>query len=137
MFGIDFSELVVCALVALVVIGPERMPEAVRTAGLWIGRFKRGLRDTREQVERQIGLEDVRRQLHTEEMMRTLNDMNEEIESALSYDRTSSKERAEHNAKLLNGTVVENAGLPTDPATQSTTMAAQVQQLPQTAVKKS
>jgi len=104
MFGIDFSELVVCALVALVVIGPERMPEAVRTTGLWIGRLKRSLRETREQVERQIGLEDVRRQLHTEEMMRTLDDMNEEIESALNYDRTSSKERAENNAKLLSGT---------------------------------
>lgn len=119
MFGIDFSELVVCALVALVVIGPERMPEAVRTTGLWIGRLKRSLRETREQVERQIGLEDVRRQLHTEEMMRTLDNMNEEIESALNYDRSSSKERAENNAKLLSGTPKE------DIATQqaSTTLA--------------
>lgn len=100
MFGIDFSELMVCALVALVVIGPKRMPEAVRTTGLWIGRLKRSLRETREQVERQIGLEDVRRQLHTEEMMRTLDDMNEEIESALHYDRQTSKERAENNVRL-------------------------------------
>jgi sec-independent protein translocase protein TatB len=95
MFGIDFSELVVCILVALVVIGPERMPEAVRTVGLWIGRIKRSLRDTREQVERQLGIEEVRRQLHTEEMMRTLDDMNEEIETALNYERMASREKAE------------------------------------------
>lgn len=112
MFGIDFSELMVCILVALVVIGPKRMPEAVRTTGLWIGRLKRSLRETREQVERQIGLEDVRRQLHTEEMMRTLDDMNEEIESALNYDRQTSKERAENNAKLTESSKREDTTTP-------------------------
>ncbi|RYY76450.1 MAG: twin-arginine translocase subunit TatB [Gammaproteobacteria bacterium] len=87
MFDIGFSELIVCAIVGLVVIGPERLPEAIRTVGLWIGRIKRGLRETREELERQVGMEDVRRQLHTEEMMRTLADMQEEIDTALNYER--------------------------------------------------
>lgn len=119
MFGIDFSELMVCVLVALVVIGPKRMPEAVRTTGLWIGRLKRSLRETREQVERQIGLEDVRRQLHTEEMMRTLDDMNEEIESALNYDRQTSRERAENNAKLTEISKREDTTTPQPHSTQT------------------
>jgi sec-independent protein translocase protein TatB len=122
MFGIDFSELMVCALVALVVIGPKRMPEAVRTTGLWIGRLKRSLHETREQVERQIGLEDVRRQLHTEEMMRTLDDMNEEIESALNYDRQTSKERADNNAKLTEGSKLEDATSPPPNSIQTSTV---------------
>ena len=46
MFDIGFSELVLTALVALIVFGPERLPQAARTAGLWIGRFKRVLADT-------------------------------------------------------------------------------------------
>src|SRR4051794_22405334 len=87
MFDIGFSEIIVCAIVGLVVIGPERLPEAVRTVGLWVGRIKRSLRETREELERQIGMEDVRRQLHTEEMMRTLDDMQEEIDAALNYER--------------------------------------------------
>lgn len=75
MFDIGFSELIVCAIVALLVIGPERMPEAVRTVGLWIGRFKRGLRETRSEIERQMGVDDIRRQLHNEDIMRSLEDM--------------------------------------------------------------
>jgi sec-independent protein translocase protein TatB len=91
MFGIDFPELVVCAIVALIVVGPKRLPEVVRTTALWIGRFKRSMRETRENIERQIGVDDIRRQLHTEEMMRTLDDMKEEIETALNYERMGNK----------------------------------------------
>lgn len=72
MFDIGFSEIVVCAIVALLVIGPERMPETVRTIGLWIGRFKRSLHETRTEIERQIGVDDIRRQLHNEDIMRSI-----------------------------------------------------------------
>lgn len=81
MFDIGFSELVVCAIVALVVIGPERMPEAVRTVGLWIGRFKRSLRETRSEIERQMGVDDIRRQLHNEEIMRNLEQARRDMDS--------------------------------------------------------
>lgn len=87
MFDIGFSEIIVCAVVGLVVIGPERLPEAVRTVSLWVGRIKRSLRSAREEIERHVGMEDVHRQLHTEEMMRTLEQLNAEIDSALHYDR--------------------------------------------------
>lgn len=72
MFDIGFAELLVCLVVALVVIGPEQLPGAVRTAGLWIGRLKRSLRDTRQEIERQIGADDIRRQLHNEEVMQNI-----------------------------------------------------------------
>lgn len=89
MFDIGFSELVVCAIVALLVIGPERMPEAVRTVGLWIGRFKRGLRETRSEIERQMGMDDIRRQLHNEEVMRSLEDARRDIDSAVAETQAS------------------------------------------------
>lgn len=94
MFDIGFSEIIVCAVVGLVVIGPERLPETVRTVGLWVGRFKRSMRETREEIERQVGMDDVKRQLHTEEMMRTLENMQEEIDSALNYERMGNKKPA-------------------------------------------
>lgn len=89
MFDIGFSELVVCAIVALVVIGPERMPEAVRTVGLWIGRLKRSMRDTREEIERQMGMDDIRRQLHNEDIMRSLEDARRDIDSAVQQGQNS------------------------------------------------
>lgn len=83
MFDIGFTELLVCLIVALVVIGPEQLPGAVRTAGLWIGRLKRSLRDTRNEIERQIGADDIRRQLHNEEVMQNIEDARIKFEQTI------------------------------------------------------
>lgn len=83
MFDIGFSELVLCLLIALVVIGPEQLPQAVRSVALWVGRLKRSLRDTREEIERQIGADDIRRQLHNEEIMRSLEETNRRIQDTM------------------------------------------------------
>lgn len=83
MFDIGFTELLVCLVVALVVIGPEQLPGAVRTAGLWIGRLKRSLRDTRTEIERQIGADDIRRQLHNEEVMQNIEEARIKFEQTL------------------------------------------------------
>ncbi|MBO0367136.1 Sec-independent protein translocase subunit TatB [Pseudomonas putida] len=69
MFGISFSELLLVGLVALVVLGPERLPGAARTAGLWIGRLKRSFNSIKMEVEREIGADDIRRQLHNEHIL--------------------------------------------------------------------
>jgi sec-independent protein translocase protein TatB len=82
-FDIGFTELLLCLIVALVVIGPEQLPGAVRTIGLWIGRLKRSLRDTREEIERQIGADDIRRQLHNEEIMQNLEQARLQIEQTM------------------------------------------------------
>ncbi len=74
MFDIGFTELLLCLVVALVVIGPEQLPGTVRTVGLWIGRMKRSLRDTRNEIERQIGADDIRRQLHNEEVLQNIEE---------------------------------------------------------------
>lgn len=83
MFDIGFAELLVCLVVALVVIGPEQLPGAVRTAGLWIGRLKRSLRDTRNEIERQIGADDIRRQLHNEEVLQNIEEARIKFEQTL------------------------------------------------------
>ena len=55
MFDIGFTELLLVGIVALVVLGPDRLPGAVRTAGLWIGRIKRSFSAIKAEVEREIG----------------------------------------------------------------------------------
>ncbi|RMO78982.1 Sec-independent protein translocase protein TatB [Pseudomonas syringae pv. philadelphi] len=69
MFGISFSELLLVGLVALLVLGPERLPGAARTAGLWIGRLKRSFNAIKQEVEREIGADEIRRQLHNEHIL--------------------------------------------------------------------
>ena len=69
MFGISCSELLLVGLVALLVLGPERLPGAARTAGLWVGRLKRSFNAIKQEVEREIGADEIRRQLHNEHIL--------------------------------------------------------------------
>lgn len=64
-----FFEIVIIAVVTLLAVGPERMPEAVRSVALTIGRFKRALQGARSEIEEHIGADDIRRQLRNEEIM--------------------------------------------------------------------
>lgn len=83
MFDIGFTELLLCLVVALVVIGPEQLPGTVRTVALWIGRLKRSLVETRSEIERQIGADEIRRQLHNEEIMRNIEETRRQLEASL------------------------------------------------------
>ena len=69
MFGVSFQELLLVGLVALLVLGPERLPGAARTAGLWIGRLKHSFNTIKQEVEREIGADEIRRQLHNEHIL--------------------------------------------------------------------
>ncbi len=83
MFDIGFFELLIIGVVSLVVIGPERLPETARAVGLWLGRLKRSLRETRSELEKQLGADDIRRQLHNEEVMRSLESTRRQIQDAV------------------------------------------------------
>lgn len=75
MFDISFFELLVVGIVGLIVIGPERLPGTVRTCALWIGRIKRSLMETRRELEKQIGADEIRRELHNEQVLYNLEKM--------------------------------------------------------------
>lgn len=75
MFDIGFMEMLLVGLVALVVLGPERLPGAVRTTGLWIGRLKRSFTNIKAEVEREIGADEIRRQLHNERILELEKEM--------------------------------------------------------------
>ena len=69
MFDVGFSELLVIAIISLIVMGPERLPETVRTIGLWIGRLKQMFINARKELEDEVGMDEVRRQLHNEKIL--------------------------------------------------------------------
>ncbi len=82
MFDIGFSELLLVGLVALIVFGPERLPGAARTAGLWIGRLKRSFSAIKAEVEREMGADEIRRQLHNEQILQMERELQQSIQPA-------------------------------------------------------
>jgi len=63
MFDIGFTELVIVAIVGLLVIGPERLPGAIRTASAWLGRIRRGFNDIKQEVEQELHNDAVMQEL--------------------------------------------------------------------------
>ena len=61
MFDVGFSELMVIAVVALVVIGPERLPRVARTMGHLFGRLQRYVNDVKADINREIELDELRK----------------------------------------------------------------------------
>jgi len=69
MFDIGFMELVLISIVALLVVGPEKLPGAIRTGALWVGRAKRSFNQVKADIEREINADEIRRQLHNESIL--------------------------------------------------------------------
>ena len=68
MFDIGFPELFLVAIVGLLVLGPDRLPVALRTLGLWFGRAQRSFHSIKHQIEEEVGMDEVHRQLRRELM---------------------------------------------------------------------
>lgn len=96
MFEIGFPELILIAVVGLLVIGPERLPEALRTLGLWVGRMRRSFTNVKAEIEKEIGMDEIRRQLHNEavmeEMKRIERDVRHSVNAGASADSAPSAE---------------------------------------------
>ena len=63
MFDVGFSEIMIIAVVALIVLGPERLPKAARFAGLWVRRARAQWYSVKAELERELASEDLQRSL--------------------------------------------------------------------------
>ena len=72
MFDIGFPEIMIIGIVSLIVIGPEQLPATIRSIALWIGRFKKGFNDLRSEIERGIGADEIKQQLHNEAILKEI-----------------------------------------------------------------
>src|SRR5690606_23062071 len=83
MFDIGFSELVLVAVIALLVLGPERLPAAARSAGRWIGTARRLMNQVNQEIEKQIKLEELREKLRQEGDTLGAEKIQQTVDSAL------------------------------------------------------
>ena len=80
MFDVGFSEVVLCFIVALVVLGPERLPGVARSVGRWAGQAKSYLRNLSAELERETQVGELKRQL--QEAQNALRDHGTTIEGS-------------------------------------------------------
>jgi sec-independent protein translocase protein TatB len=99
MFDLGFSELMVIALVALVVIGPERLPRVARTLGHLAGRLQRYVADVKADINREVELDDLRKM--RDSMQSAASDMQS------SFDAELRKTESELNTAAEGGSTAE------------------------------
>jgi sec-independent protein translocase protein TatB len=78
MFDMGFWELLVIGVVALVVIGPERLPKVARIAGLWLGRARRTLASVQDEIRRELKADELKEILDKQARSRPLESILEE-----------------------------------------------------------
>jgi sec-independent protein translocase protein TatB len=83
MFDISFGELLICAVIALLVLGPERLPTAARTIGRWVGRARHTVSHFTEQIDREMRAEDLKRRIDEEIRKSGVNDIARQVNEAL------------------------------------------------------
>jgi sec-independent protein translocase protein TatB len=89
MFDVGFSELMLIGLVALIVIGPERLPKVARTIGHLVGRAQRYVSDVKTDIQREMDLSD-------------LNDLKNQMQDAAQSVKSSMQEATESLRKPLD-----------------------------------
>jgi sec-independent protein translocase protein TatB len=128
MFDVGFSELVVIALVALIVIGPERLPRVARTVGALLGRAQRYVNDVKADIQREVNLDELK----------SIQSSFQEAAKSVEQSVTQAGEELQAAGESLNNTftgIAEDAAAPAaaEPAAAEPAAAAPAAAEPQTA----
>jgi sec-independent protein translocase protein TatB len=104
MFDISFSELLLIGVVALVVIGPERLPKVARTAGQWLGRLNRYVSQVKQDIDRDIKLEELRK------MQQDMKDTAQRYEILANDSARQAEEAVAHETDLISKAIQPMSG---------------------------
>lgn len=121
MFDIGFSELLVIGIVALVVIGPEKLPKVARTIGHLLGRAQRYVNDVKSDINREMQLDELKKlQAQVAESARSLEDSVRQEYDAAKGAITSPVQEAQAAVAELESGVAQAVAPEQEPATPST-----------------
>lgn len=103
MFDIGFSEILVIGVVALVVVGPERLPRVARTLGHLFGRMQRYVGEVKADINREIELDELRRLQST--MQEAARDVEHSVSSQLQYVESEVKQAEQQTRQAVQSAV--------------------------------
>lgn len=101
MFSIGFAELLVIAVITLMVVGPERLPETIRFVSLNVAKFRRYWQSTRRDIEKDLGLDDLRREIHNAAVMEHLEEAKKNLNKPLDIGSIEAKEASAKESALV------------------------------------
>lgn len=79
---IGLQEIVFISVIALIVLGPERLPQAIKTIAIWINRIKRSFNEVKKDLEAEINAEEIKRHIHNENVLHELGESAEHLKDA-------------------------------------------------------
>ena len=120
MFDVSFSELLVIAVVALLVIGPEKLPKVARTVGAFTGRMQRYMAQIKEEVNREMRFDEL--QKLQQQIKQTVESTQESVHQQMAEMKSTVSEVAKPK-KISNKTVTSKASAPKPKATPKESVA--------------
>ena len=114
MFDIGFSEIIFIMVIALLVVGPERLPRLARTAGLWVGKMRGLISSVKADIEQELATEELRKQLEKNAAVPELEELIDEVTGKPldAIERTATSPPAAAGSKVENS----DAATDTEPA---------------------
>lgn len=124
MFDVSLTELMVIGVVALIVIGPERLPKVARTVGHLLGRAQRYVNDVKSDIQREIELDELRKFKNEMEdaaqgVQQSLNDTHASLQEPVQQFRAELDEVAREASGKVAPVIVGDASVGDAPATQA------------------
>src|SRR5689334_7943378 len=110
MFDIGFSELLVIAVVALIVVGPERLPKVARTLGHLFGRMQRYVNDVKADISREMELDELRK------LQASVQDAAQAIEQTMNKEVSAAQSELNSVASTASEALQPAAETPAKPA---------------------
>ena len=92
MFDIGFWELFLILILALLVVGPERLPKAARTVGYWLGKARRYVEGVKEEVASEFDVNELKRMVHNQEVQ--INELQSQLSETVSLDDSQPEQAA-------------------------------------------
>jgi len=99
MFDIGFFEIILIGIIGLVVLGPERLPHALRMTSAWIGKIRRASVAVKDELEREINAHEMKERIQKQMEEAGLDDIKKSLESA----------KTMANGQLIKETIEEQA----------------------------
>ena len=110
MFDIGFSEIIFIMVIALVVVGPERLPRLARTAGLWVGKMRGLITSVKADIEQELATEELRKQMEINAAVPELEELIDEVTG----EPLDAIERTATSPAAATGSKPESTGTATD-----------------------
>ena len=111
MFDFGFWELLMVVVVALIVVGPERLPSLARTAGFWVGKAKRMVNEVKAEINQELAADELKKTLDKQSLMNDVyevieetkqvsQDLKQDIEKKLTIPEDEPEKPADKNAEM-------------------------------------